>query len=384
MFTSSRSSPARANSRRNRGSRRCGVAGRGSASPSSVRSRVRVQRLDLVVRRRREPRRAPDVAAQRRACAARTPPTCTAAARLSDAIVGIRGNRRDDRCTARARRWTVPTSRCRTRARRRRPPPCAIASARRLAHRQHAPGEFARPRRQPDRQRAPASASSSVATTRRAVEHGRCAGGERVGLRRRESAPARRARAARAPSSASRAPPRRCCRDGCAHEHDADATRVEPAVAHGGLPDGSITGNVGRGGYRMTRRARGRNASALARTVEYREAHASDAHDGREGRTPRRQHHQSRRARSRSAHGHGEGPQGFRQRSRPRGGSGDRRDAACRRIPTTRSSPRKARPRAQSPTPSTCGSSTRSTARPTSCTAFRSTACRSRSRTRRS
>ncbi len=52
------------------------------------------------------------------------------------------------------------------------------------------------------------------------------------------------------------------------------------------------------------------------------------------------------------------------------------------RIRITRSSPRKAPPRARTPTPRTSGSSIRSTARRTSCTASRSTACRSRSRTR--
>jgi 3'-phosphoadenosine 5'-phosphosulfate (PAPS) 3'-phosphatase len=50
-------------------------------------------------------------------------------------------------------------------------------------------------------------------------------------------------------------------------------------------------------------------------------------------------------------------------------------------YPDTRFWQRKAPPKAPTPTRKTSGSSTRSTARPTSCTAFRSSAFRSRSRT---
>ena len=79
--------------------------------------------------------------------------------------------------------------------------------------------------------------------------------------------------------------------------------------------------------------------------------HASDAHDRRQGSPPRRQHHQSRRARPRPADGHRQGPQGLRERDRQAARSGDRRDAAWRPIPTTRSWPRKAPTRATIPTP---------------------------------
>ena len=66
----------------------------------------------------------------------------------------------------------------------------------------------------------------------------------------------------------------------------------------------------------------------LARQRKSGEPDASDAHDRGQGRAPRRQHHQSRRARPRPADGHRQGSEGLRERSRPRRRSGDRRDAA--------------------------------------------------------
>ena len=116
--------------------------------------------------------------------------------------------------------------------------------------------------------------------------------------------------------------------------------------------------------------------SAEAIEARRRRYAASDAHHRREGGAPRRRHHQSRDAQSRYRRGAGEGGERFRLGSRPRGGS-RRSSARCARpIPTIRYSRRKAAPPANR---STGGSSIRSTARPTSCTAFRSTRFRSRS-----
>ena len=149
-----------------------------------------------------------------------------------------------------------------------------------------------------------------------------------------ESAPARRAQsgqAHRVHRARRSADVRRQAR---AHEHDAHARETRFAVVvpmvHGWV--GSQATSVDAGS--MSAHAHGRmvgpriltrDATAPRRATP----HASYAHHGRQGGTPRRQHHHARRARSRPADGHRQGSEGFRERGRPCGRGCDRRDAAC-------------------------------------------------------
>ena len=197
MLTSSCSSPARAKSRRRRGSRRFGIRGIEEAHRDERPLAVRVQRLDLVDGRRREARRAPHVAAHRRD-AQLVGDDLHGRGEVERRVIGIRRNRRDDARSARARRWRAPTSRCRRRARRRR-----------AARRRSLPRPPRARRARAPRTRAAARRARSPATRRRALRRAsrRCARASSTRwhrtqarrLRDRESGAARRARAASRP-----------------------------------------------------------------------------------------------------------------------------------------------------------------------------------------
>ena len=166
------------------------------------------------MRRGGEARRRANVVAARPPRAISYAATCTAAARFSDAIRGIRGNGRGDRRIARARRWTARTSPCRTPARHRRPRVRAIASRAASRTGSTRPANARGRADSPIASAQPASASRSVATTCAPREHRRSrpvasasASGSRK-VRRRDQHEARQAHGV-----ASRARQRRCCPD---------------------------------------------------------------------------------------------------------------------------------------------------------------------------
>ena len=258
MLTSSRlERRARAKSRRSRGSRRFGMRGIEEAHRGERAPRVRVQRLDLVVRRGREARRAPDVARaggdaqlvggdlHGRREIERRDSRRFGGNRRDDAAARELGVRQPGHLGAEHER-DVAVRRVRDRL------------ARRVAHRQHAPGELARPRRQADRaarsRRAPRRASrrraraSSTAVAPEAQRDGLGIGKAR-GRDQHEAREAHREhRARRGADVAGMAR---------AHEHDADA-RERGAV---GCGHGSAVG-----GTRQNGRIRGYNSASLIAT----------------------------------------------------------------------------------------------------------------------
>ena len=205
MLTSSFSSAARAKSRRSRGSRRFGMRG----------SRKRIA-ASVAVPCAYSASISSTVAGSKRGARQTSPPVAASAQLVGDdlhrrgeierRVVGVRGNRGDD---AAARELGVGQPRHlgaeherdvavrRVRDRLARPP---------RARRARAPRTRAAAPTGPPPATQPASAASSVATTARAVEHGRRARRERDRLGIGKAPRARPARAARAPSCASRAP----------------------------------------------------------------------------------------------------------------------------------------------------------------------------------
>ena len=153
MFTSSRSRPARANSRRSRGSSLRGRAGSRNRNAVSVRRACACSASMsscVAGSNRGAARRASPSAATRISHAA----TCTAAARLSDAYAGFAAIVATRRA---ARELVVGQSRhlaCRRRARLRRRRACRSPRPPRARSGSTSPGELARPRRKSDRQRA--------------------------------------------------------------------------------------------------------------------------------------------------------------------------------------------------------------------------------------
>ena len=197
---------------------------------ASVRSPCAYSASISSLRRRLEPRRAPDVAAGR-GDAQLVRDDLHRRREVERRVVGVRGNRRDD---AAARELGVRESRhlgaeherdiaVRARARSPRAPPRAPAArgrrTRAAAPKARSPATRPRAPRRASRRRARRRARSSRRTRARRP-------------RDRESAAARRARAARAPSSASRAPQRRCCRDGWARRGRCGCAQSAASRAH--------------------------------------------------------------------------------------------------------------------------------------------------------
>ena len=224
MFTSSRSSPERANSRRTRDISFFGLAGSRKSSATSALSRCAympsISSLDaLALATLKLPTRpAAAVLGTATPGATRTPapapPAPDSASYTPDWPECARA-----RCSARRPRSTGRCARCRTRSA---ISPCRTNSCARPAAARGGScgGPYSRRRAvSATDQCTPASASASVSTTTARRQHVVGAARHRDGFRlvldvRRRAA--RRARGARSPSSSARGPPRRRCRDGSA------------------------------------------------------------------------------------------------------------------------------------------------------------------------
>ena len=333
MLTSSFSSAARAKSRRSRGSRRFGIRGSRKRIAASVAVPCAYSASISSTVAGCEPRRAPDVAA------GRGEPQLVGddlhrGREIERRVVGVRGNRRDDAAT---RELGVGQ-----------PRHLGAEHERDVAVRRVRDRLGARPRARPARGPRIRAAAPKARWRRRSRRALRRASRRRV-----------------APSSTTVAPDASATASGSGKRRGATSTsRARPIVSIARAAAPMLPGWLGATStMRMRREAAGvadvigapsrhgssrRRAAVTMSTFVPTSAppssaaqheptdHASDAHHRRESGAPRRQRHQSRRARPRPAHGHVEGAQGFRERSGPRSGAGDRRDAARQPIPTTR------------------------------------------------
>ena len=233
----------------------------------------------------------------------------------------------------------------------------------------------------------PASASSSVATTCAASSTAVAPGGERDGFGIGKARGRDEHEPGEAHRAASRARPRRCCPDGsCATSTMRTRGRARSRRRGiGGTPAAALATAL-------------RPATVTMRCLSFVQLRPAGIR-GTTGATSLRTMHPMLTIAVKAARRAGniinrgardldlltvtsKGPKDFVSEVDREAEASDRRDAA-RALSGPRDSSRgRHRPEARTPTPKTSGSSIRSTARRTSCTAFRSTACRSRWRTR--